>query len=399
MSGVSRAGWRVFALLALSSSVVVACGGEKKPSTKGPTGGETVTIGYVGALTGANANLGTNVRDGVKVAVEEENDLGAGPRIALKEFDTAGDPAQATQIKDSFIGDQSVVGIVGPVFSDETKALIPALKDAGLVMISPSATSHDLATVVPDAPVFHRLTSDDSVQAAGITEYLAKERPRSVGYVHDNSEYGRNLAEEVERSVSNRGIARAATATIDPKSQDFSAAVSTIKNANPTTVFYGGYYAEAGRFKKQLSDAGVTATFISGDKALDVGFVQAAQTASEGARLTCACDLATETAKDKKLKMFHGTFKSKIGRDPGVYSAEAYDSAKLLIEGIKKGGAKDRPALLGYVEGLKSFKGTSKPSIAFEPNGNLKLKEPIFFVFQVKQGRIEPLQEVKVKAA
>jgi branched-chain amino acid transport system substrate-binding protein len=356
-----------------------------------------VTIGFVGALTGPNANLGVNIRDGVKVAVEEENEMGVGPRIALKEFDTAGDAAHASSIKDSFLNDQSVVGIVGPGFSGETKELIPALQQAGLAMISASATNKDLPTVVPDAPVFHRVIADDALQAAGITEYMVKERPRSVAYVHDNTEYGKGLTDEVERLATSRGIVKATTATVDPNSQDFSATVNALKTANPTTIFYGGYYAEAGRLKKQLSDAGVNASFISGDGSLDPGFVTAAgDIAAEGARLTCACNLALETSKDKKLKTFVGTFKMKAGRDPGLYSPEAYDAAKILIKGIKA-ESKDRPALLKYVEELKSFKGISKP-IAFEPNGNLKSK-PTFFVFQVKAGKIEPLQEVKVKAA
>src|SRR5947209_2611996 len=180
MYRVARPGWRVLALLVFSASVLVACSGEKKPSTKGPTGGETVTIGFVGPLTGPNVNLGLNIRDGVKVAVEEENEMGVGPRIALKEFDTAGNAAQASGIKASLIGDESVVGVVGPSFSGETKELIPALHGAGLGMVTPSATNKDLATVVPDAAVFHRVIADDAFQAAGITEYLVKERPRSV---------------------------------------------------------------------------------------------------------------------------------------------------------------------------------------------------------------------------
>ena len=397
MSGVRRARLRIVALFALSSLIVAACGGEKKPSTKGPTGGETVTIGFVGALTGANGNLGINVRDGVKVAVEEENELGVGPRIALKEFDTGGDPAKAESIKGSLTGDQSVVGIVGPVFTGETKVLIPALKEAGLVMISPSASGKDLATVEPEAPVFHRVIADDGLQAAGITEYLVKERPRSVAYVHDNTEDSKGLTEEVERLVSSKGIMKATTATLDPQATDFSATVDALKTANPTTIFYGGFYSEGGKLKKQLTDAGVNASFISGGGSLDPGFVVAADIGADGSRLACACNLATETAKDKKLKTFAGLFKMKAGRDPGVYSAEAYDAAKLLIEGIKKGGSKDRPAMLKYVEGLKKFKGISKP-IAFEPNGNL-MSKLTFFVFQVKMGKIEPLQEVKVKAA
>ena len=397
MPAVSRAGWRIAALLALSSFAVVACSGEKKPSTKGPTGGETVTIGVVGALTGTSSDLGSNVRDGVKTAVEEENEMAVGPRIAVKEFDTGGDPQQAARVKDDLIADQSVVGIVGPTFSAETKELIPSLQGAGLVMITPSATNKDLATVVPDAPVFHRVVSDDVVQATGITEYLLKEKPRSVAFVHDNSEDGKGLTEEVEKLATSRGIMKATSTTVDPKSEDFSKTVNEIKSANPTTVFYGGYYAEAGRLRKQLIDAGVNAGFISGDKSLDPGFVKVAgDPFAEGARLTCACNLPMEMAKDKKLKTFFGLFKMKTGKDPGVYSAEAYDAAKLLIKGIKE-GSKDRPGLMKYVEDTKKFKGISKP-IEFEPNGNLKSK-PTFFVFQVKMGKIELLQEVKVKVA
>jgi branched-chain amino acid transport system substrate-binding protein len=193
--------------------------------------------------------------------------------------------------------------------------------------------------------------------------------------------------------ATDRGIVKAASLTVDPKSQDFSATVNAIKAANPTTVFYGGYYAEAGRLKKQLLDAGVNIGFISGDGSLDPGFVTAAGVqAAESARLTCPCNLALETSKDK-LKKFFDTFRSKVQKDPGLYSPEAYDATTILMEGIKKAGAKDRPKLLEYVEGLKSFEGISK-KIEFAPDGNLISK--LFFVFEVKQGKITPLQEITV---
>ena len=37
-------------------------------------------------------------------------------------------------------------------------------------------------------------------------------------------------------------------------------------------MFYGGYYAEAAKLVKQMRDAGVTATFVSGDGPLDQGW-------------------------------------------------------------------------------------------------------------------------------
>ena len=398
MFGLRRAGWRIAALLVLSSLVLAACGNDdndKKTTAGGGGGGqeETYTIGFVGALTGDNANLGVNIRDGIKVALNEENAKG-GPKIALKEFDTAGDPAQASTIKDRFIGDRSVLGIVGPAFSGETKAVIPDIANAGLVMISPSATNKDLPNIVPNNPTFHRVIGDDALQAVGVARYLAEiEKPASVAYVHDNSEYGKALAVDTEKEASSRGVRTTGQVlTLDPKAQDYSSVVNNVKSLNPAAIFYGGYYAEAGRFRKQLVDGGVRATFVSGDGTLDPGFiVSAGAAAAEGAKIACPCNLALPESTGA-LKTFFDNYKQQIGKDPGLYSPEGYDAAKLLIAGIKAGNH-DRPSLLSYVEGIQHFDGVSK-TIEFEPNGNLVRRQ--FFVFQVKNGKIAPFQTVDV---
>jgi len=386
-------------VLALAAMVFSACGGDDDGATSSggagsqtTTSAQTYTIGFVGALTGDNANLGLNIRDAMKVAIEQENQ-GGGAKIRMKEFDTAGDPAQASTIKDRFLTDREVLGIVGPAFSGETKALLPSIQDAGLVMISSSATNAALPTVVPNASVFHRVIADDALQARGIVEYLSKDSPRSLTVVHDNSEYGKGLADDVVKQATAKNITLTGAAEIvDPKAQDFSATVNKIKSANPSHLFYGGYYAEAGRFRKQLNDANVKPTFVSGDGSLDNGFTSAAgAAAAEGARLTCPCNLALDSSTGK-LKTFYDDFKRIIGKDPGLYSPEAYDAAKILIAGIKAGNT-DRPKLLTYVEGLGKYDGISK-SIEFEANGNLKSKT--FFVFQVKGGKIAPLQQIEV---
>lgn len=385
------------ALMLAASVLLAACGDDNEAGQQQQQGGKRkVTIAFVGAKTGDDANLGLNIRDGAKLAVEEENAKGGPVTIELKEYDTAGDPAQATTVKDQFIGDQSIVGVVGSAFSGETKALLPAFQEAGLVMISPSATNKDLPNVVPNQTVFHRAIADDALQASGIAEYLANtEKPASVTYVHDNSEYGKGLTVDVEKLASAKGVRRVGNIeVVDPKAQDYSATVNKVKGAD--LVFYGGYYAAAGRLKKQLADAGSNAKFLSGDGSLDPGFITSAgAAAAEGARLSCPCNLALESSEGK-LKAFYDNYKQKIGREPGLYSPEGYDVAKILIQGINAGND-TREKLLQYVENqVGVYEGVSK-TIEFESNGNLKSKA--FFVFQVKGGKIVPLQTVTVSGA
>ncbi|MDQ3896887.1 MAG: branched-chain amino acid ABC transporter substrate-binding protein [Actinomycetota bacterium] len=384
---------RSLAVLAAAVLLLSACGddgNDKSTSAGGQTGGgsqRTYAIAFVGPLTGDNANLGINIRNGAKVAVQEAN-KGDGPKIELKEFDTQGDPAQATTLKERFINDPSIIGIVGPTFSGETRAVMQPLQDAGLVMVSASATNAGLPTAVPNQTVFHRLVPDDDVQGKGVADYVTKKLgAKRAAYVDDNSEYGKGLADGTRKLLEGAGVATAAADHIDPRSQDFSAVVNRLKSANPDLIFYGGYYSEAGRLRKQLVDGGVRVRFVSGDGSLDAGFVTAAGAAgAEGAQLTCACKLATEDAGGK-LGEFAKSYKQINNTAPGTYSTEGYDAASILIKGIREGKT-DRKALLDYVENLGTFDGVGK-SISFEPNGNIRATG--VFVYEVKGGKLSVL--------
>jgi branched-chain amino acid transport system substrate-binding protein len=392
---MNRSRFRLAGLVVVLLSVALglaACGDDDDGGSgdTGDGGGAktTVTIAYVGPLTGDAANLGINIRDGAKTAIEEYNKKAdAKYTIALKEFDTQGDPAQATTVKDRYIADTSVIGIVGPAFSGETKAVIPALQEAGLVMISASATNKDLPTIVPNSTVFHRAIADDTFQGKGIGDYIAdKLSGKAIVVVDDNSEYGKGLADDTTKAITAKGSKVAKRVTLDPKAADFSAAVNDAKSANPDVIFYSGYYQEAGRLRKQLTDAGVKATFISGDGSLDPGFVTSAGAAAEGALLSCPCNLATE-ASTGGLGDFYKSYKAVTGKEPGTYSPEAYDVANIFIKGIEAGNT-DRAKLLNYIENsLGSYTGVSK-TVEFESNGNIKT--PSLFVFEVKGGKITP---------
>ena len=386
MSRSTRSSWRVLAVVAALALVATACGkDDKKDSSSGTNdNAKSYSIAFVGPKTGDAANLGINILDGAKLAVNQFNDANSDIQIDLKEFDTQGDPAQAPGQLAKYKDDQSILGIVGPAFSGETKAVLPDLQNAGLVMISSSATNAQLPDIVPNETVFHRALPDDAAQGAGIAKFLkAKYAGKSVFYIHDNQEYSKGLAEQVASAVggTNKG-----TAVINKADDLYSSAVNAAKAAKPDVIFYGGYYAEAGKLKKQLTDAGVTATFISGDGSLDPGFIAAAGAQAEGAIISCPCNLATESATGA-LGTFAKDYKTEFKQDAGTYSSEAFDAANILMNGIKAGNT-TRAKLLAYVEGLSSYDGISK-KIEFQANGNLKATTVYFF--EVKNGKFVSL--------
>jgi branched-chain amino acid transport system substrate-binding protein len=373
-----------------SAATTGTAGSTGTAASTGTAGGEAqeLSIAYVGPLTGGAANLGIYIRDGAKVAVDQFNEAhGDQFHITMEEFDTQGDPAQAPTVLDDYIGNEDILGLVGPAFSGETKAVLPTLTEEGLVMVSASATNVDLPNVVPGGASFHRVLPDDAAQAAGLVKYLTTVlKPATIAIVHDNSEYGKGLAvDQLAAQLANTDIKVVTTEAIDPESEDFSAAVNAVKAANPDAIFYGGYYEEAGQLKKQLADAGVDAQFISGDGALDAGFIDAAGDAAEGAILSCPCYFASEAAKDQAIADFAKAYKEINGNVPGTYSTEAFDAANILLNGILEGNT-DRKSLLGYVDGLKEVPYAISKKVVFAENGNIEAQG--IFLFQVKDGAI-----------
>ena len=241
--------------------------------------------------------------------------------------------------------------------------------------------------MVPGGGAFHRVLPDDAAQAAGLVKYLTTTlTPATIAIVHDNSEYGKGLAvDQLAPQLAETDIEIVTTEAIDPESEDFSAAVNAVQAADPEVVFFGGYYEEAGQLKKQLADAGVEAQFISGDGALDVGFIEAAGDAAEGAILSCPCYFASEAAEDPAIAEFATAYEELNGNVPGTYSTEAFDAANILMNGILAGNT-DRESLFAYVEGLTEVPEAISKEVVFEENGNIEAQG--IFLFEVKDGAI-----------
>ena len=125
----------------------------------------------MGALSGSNASVVTPSRDGAKLAVKQFLAENEDCDITLEEFDTEGDPAKATPLANQIATNDEFIGIIGGAFSGETRAMKPIFQEAGVVMISQSATATDL-TQVDQVDVFHRVVGYDDVQGAAIANFL-----------------------------------------------------------------------------------------------------------------------------------------------------------------------------------------------------------------------------------
>ena len=88
---------------------------------------------------------------------------------------------------------------------------------------------------------------------------------KKVAILHDNSAYGKGLADETKKALNAAGVQEALYAAYTPGERDYSAIVSRMKQAGIDVIYIGGYHTEAGLILRQAKEQGMNATLIGGD--------------------------------------------------------------------------------------------------------------------------------------
>nr|WP_243754456.1 branched-chain amino acid ABC transporter substrate-binding protein [Labedaea rhizosphaerae] len=347
-----------------------------KPAGDGKGKCSGVSLAYAGAKSGANAQLGINILNGVKLAIQEHNQANKDCQVKLKEFDTEGDPGKAPGVVTQLLSESDIIGMVGLPFSGESKATGGAIDKANLVHITPSATNPDLTK--NGWTTFYRALGNDSVQGPAAAKFITgKLQAKVICVIQDDSDYGIGLANAANQALG--AAAQGCQDKVTTGQKDFSATTAKVINAKADAVFYAGYYAEGAPLDQQLVTKGFKGTFIGPDGVKDDQFIKQAGSASANAFFTCPC-VPGELIPDF-AKAYEGV---SGGTAPGTYSLEGYDAATILLKGIDS-GIKDRAALRDFV---KSYDGDGF-SKHFKWNPDGELAQSTVYGYKVQDGKIQ----------
>ncbi|MGH8694450.1 MAG: branched-chain amino acid ABC transporter substrate-binding protein [Burkholderiales bacterium] len=390
-TGIFRISWRIVAVVA-AVALAAGLGACGKQEDKGKTGSSlerVVKIGHAAPLTGGIAHLGKDNEYGAKLAIDEANAKGTtigGEKIVfeLLSEDDEGKPDKGPIIAQKFV-DAKVAGVVGHLNSGVTIPASAVYNQAGIPMISGSATNPKL-TEQGFNNVFRTVGRDDQ-QGPAIANYLnAQYKPKTVAVIDDATSYGEGLANEVEKTLKAAGIVVLPREKGTDKTTDWKAILTKLKGKNPDAVFYGGMDLGAGPMMRQGRELGIKAVFAFGDGACTDKMKELAGDASEG--LICSqAGIPVQAASKEFLSAFKAKFKS----DPLIYAPFTYDAANLIITAMHKADSVDPAKYLPELAKL-SFQGASG-NIEFDQRGDRKDAE--MTIFTMKGGTITPIAILK----
>src|SRR3954452_22603175 len=229
----------------------------------------TVKIGHAGPLTGGIAHLGKDDENGAHLAVDEATAKkmkigGKTVKFELMSEDDQADPKMGPTIAQKFV-DAKVAGVVGHLNSGVSIPASAVYSQAGIPMISGSATNPKL-TEQGFKNIF-RVVGRDDQQGPAVAQYLESMKIKKVAIADDATAYGEGLANEVEKTLKAAGVNVVAREKTNDKATDFKVILTKMKGKAPDAVFYGGMDATGGPMLKQARELGIKSVFAFGDGA------------------------------------------------------------------------------------------------------------------------------------
>ena len=260
------------------------CGGGSKKSSSGGGGGNGVTalpasscspVQYNGSgkadhliasdlpLIGGSRQQTTQMNKAIAYVLDQQNWKAGKYKIAFQACNDASaqlakwDPTKCSANAHAYAGDSSLVGVIGTFNSGCAAIIIPVLNKApggGLQMISPANTYGCLTEpCAGDEPEkyypsgtrnYARVAPSDPNQGAVDAAFLKSKGVKRVSVLNDKEAYGLGVAKNTEGAVKALGIKVLGFSAFDPKSSNFQALFTKIKNTNPDALFIGGLVDE-----------------------------------------------------------------------------------------------------------------------------------------------------------
>ncbi len=340
----------------------------------GPARAE-VLIGSASPNTGPLAWIGEQIQRGAEMAVADINAAGGvlGQQIKLIPVDDFCDPAQAVAAAQKLVTE-------GAIFVDGhycSGASIPAsevYEAAGVLQISPASTN-PLLTDKGRANVFRVIGRDDA-QGIVAGNYLADQwAEKKIAILHDNTTYGKGLADETRKQLNKRGVTEAIYQAYVPGKTDYTAETAALQDAGIAVLYVGGYHTEVALMARAARDRGYSVQFVSGDTMATEELDLIAGPAAEGILFTFVADPRRNPEAAAVVERFRAE-----NFEPTGYTLHSYAAVQVWAQAVEKAASLELTAVIATLR-AQEFDTVLGP-VEFDKKGDLRTQSWVRYVWR-----------------
>lgn len=345
----------------------------------------SIKLGFIGPVSGGNAQQGLGARNGFLLAIEQANAAGYPYQVEPVALDDASDPQTGVAAALKLVNDPEVVAVTGHWNSPVALATMPVFNRFQVPMIvwgaiSPKITEQNLPEITRVTPTL--VTENKPLAEWAATTLGAKK----IAIIADTSDYGTANTAAFETFFTEAGGEIVAKDLFPVGTVDFRTTLTKLREAAPDAVYFGGVIAEAGILRKQMVEIGLKVPMIGISGFYDPEFVTLAGAAAEGTMVSYPA-----AQSNAKLEKMNADYKARaFAEEASPYTKYAFDAANILLAVIKETGIEDKEALAKAIRAIK-YDGVLGQT-TFDANGQTQIPVAIE-IKEVRNGAWETRAE------
>ncbi|NMM66011.1 amino acid ABC transporter substrate-binding protein [Clostridium sp. P21] len=300
-----------------------------------------IIIGFDAQLTGKQAELGIQERNGVQLAVEKINALGgiSGRQVQLMVRDDLGIPEQAKKMDKDLINIGSVA-IIGHATSAQTLAGINVTNTAKEIMIGPTVSTPEL-TRLDD--YFFRVYPSFKDSSEAFAKYIYNKnniKHMSIIYDTDNAAYSKDYTIFLKNKFKSLGGDINEEISFSSMQQtDFSPLITKLCNNKPEGLLIVASDVDTALIAKKIKFIDGNLPLFTSAWAQTETLIKNGGTAVEGMKLEQSYAL---NSRLQSFIDFQSKYKDRFGSEPCFGAAFGYEATLTLIDALKKTGGEKK---------------------------------------------------------
>ncbi|MFH2009867.1 MAG: C13 family peptidase [bacterium] len=328
-------------MLALGAAVL--CGGCPKEETQ-----ETVRIGVMLSFQGPDSAEYEQALDWVQ---ENINDAGgiAGKRLEFVKIDMydVSDDELETRAQE-LIDDPTIMGVVGPEWSDQTWKVAPLFLDAMKPMITPESTAGAISFAYASKKYIWRTVEPDFAQIKIQLYLAARDGAQEVALLTDSGLYGETFFDwfgffATELNLETKNVVRTDYTYCERDVEE------ALVNFPDALIAVPGTVSDAVCTVETRDLLSPQTRIIFADGAPFPELITALGYDAEGLEGTAPAADPTSGYREAYIE--------RNGTNPGVFSANIYDAVLLLAYGLERSGGEGGRALVDGIQEVVSGRG------------------------------------------
>ncbi len=371
---------KLLALLAVLLLCLSGCA-TQKPADEGTAESDTVRFAVLAPLTGNFAEFGTSFKVAMGMAADEINAAGGinGKTLELEIFDSKGDATESSDLARQIVDDESFVACLGDFTSGASMADAPIFGDAGMVLLSPTASNSQFTPMNEYMYSIMGLTNDES---KFFMTYLVKKYKEAdnVAIIYTNTEWGNQVHEAMVEQAKLDGTTVVAEEPVADGEIDYTNVLNKVKAQDPGLLILVLQTVDCAHALNSLAQIGWDVEVVSQGASSSA---QVLEIAGENAEGLCSTTSFFIDESNPDEKAWLDKFVAGAGFSPTVHAAVAYDAVYIMAEAAKACGDNvTREGIQQALQNMGTYHGFTGP-IEFDETGAIFRK---VLIVQVENG-------------